>query len=338
MNTKITELVAQSTPAIKSILLSVLLLISTGVGFAQSRITSPPANSVLGYPGFTLIWGSVTNADEYQLQFGSAQGKYDYFQGSMGRQTSINYNWPNNRPAGFWVRLWTHITINSGTAKSTPMAQYWTYSDTYFKLAPATQTVDARTMLINDYLAATSALAASSHPFGGQCKAFLAGYFNSVGKNYRLPNGNPPVMPDNPYSNEGTGVRNWYWSADANSGWAFVDDVKPDNKDKYNAVMTLLRKVRKGDTLQLVMRSSKTLPANKTDSYVPHTIAFRADYTSDSKAMDWVDSNMDNKGTASAGTVWPWGEAKTPSTLAERIGLQYGACTLYHVRDGISKR
>lgn len=327
-------------------IIAAIFIFGSGKAFAQARITSPQQGSILAYPSFQLAWPNVGGI-QYWLQLGSRQGAADYFSGSVGTTTSVGLNWTGNRPAACWIRLWT--ASYSGYANSTP-ATAWTFTDACYQLAPQGQAIPAKSALIEDFLnGAISAVndfqRSGIRPTGTtgkpiQCKEFLQQKFDKAGYAYKLSNGYSPVMPANAVTSEGSGIHNWFWSADWASGFNQIGAVNQGSNvtDKRTALTALLRQARRGDVLQFVMKARQEYPSQEVASYVPHTIAFLEAYQSDNTALNWVDANMDGIGTPTMGTQWPFGGSKTINSLADRIGTIYGAATLYRVRDDMARR
>ena len=314
----------------------------------QAQFTSPPPGSTLAYPSFSLAWQNI-NAAEYFLYLGSQQGVNDYFGASMGNATSVELNWPGNRPAYCWVRVWSRINVYSGYANSSVAYSYWAFADAIYRLVPQGQSVSAKSALIGDFVNAAASVAGTvadyqrgiKKPSVGECKSFLQQKFNTAGFAYKLPNSLSPIMPINPAPNEGVGVNNWYWVSDPSAGFNRVGSAVTPGltiNAKRDAVMALLRQVQKGDTLQMVMKAKVSSTGYTTTDYVPHTVTFVENYVADNVPLNWVDSNMDGQGTPLVGTQWYWGQYKTLSSLADRIAAPYGAATLYRVREDITRR
>lgn len=296
---------------------AIMITFATKSAYGQASITSPSTNVALPLPTFSLFCNKVGQVENF-IYLGSSQGQNDYYGGSMGTNSSVNFTWPG-APATVWVRLYSKMPIYNGSAGSTVAYYQWQARDYFYRLGQ-TSVQSASDRLIASWL---QRFQNDNGKRLGQCKAYLQNSFLSVATQagVRTPGGAVPFMPAN--------FAGYNWAQDWNSGFTEVLKVYPGATNKLEAVKAMLRQVKKGDVIQY--------GTQVTVNEGLHSLAITADYDTASGIIRWADSNWNGDEIVNAYQSRSLNDLAT--TIAKDASLRLGptgtyakGATLYRVR------
>ena len=271
---------------------------------AQSGLTAPPLNAVLG-TSFTLQWNTTPSALKYWVYFGSQPGGNDYWSFDAGLRTSLGVQWPNP-PSQAYFRIWTQYPNGS-----------WGWRDYFYRISIAgggNANPPVRDLAIEQ--AQANAKAADGR-WAGQCKAAVQRWYNNAFQTTgaKTPSNQTAILPVNELG--------YKWAeGGSDSGFVAITRMAPRSAgttaaDHQLRMAAQIRQLGRGDCLQF---------GNSSTSSKLHTILAKSQ---SGNTLDYTDSNRDSDEIASY--YRSIDVTKLASVIADR------GATLYRVRSDLKK-